>query len=80
LGTPFTLLLNPMFLAVTIAYFATGSSFIDGLFPTPIYYTATALVVIGNFGVVYELMQTCLEETHQTRGRLSLLKTRSWPG
>jgi cellulose synthase/poly-beta-1,6-N-acetylglucosamine synthase-like glycosyltransferase len=74
LGTPFTFLVNPIFLAVTIAYFATGSSVIQDLFPTPIYYTATALVVIGNFGVVYELVQTCLEEAHQARGRFGLIK------
>jgi cellulose synthase/poly-beta-1,6-N-acetylglucosamine synthase-like glycosyltransferase len=74
LGTPLTFLLNPIFLAVTVAYFATGSTFIQDLFPTPIYYIATALVIIGNFGVVYELVQTCLEEAHQTRGRFGLLK------
>jgi cellulose synthase/poly-beta-1,6-N-acetylglucosamine synthase-like glycosyltransferase len=74
LGTPLTFLLNPVFMALSIAYFATGSSFIAGLFPTPIYYTATALLVIGNFGILHELVETCLEEADRTRGRFGLLK------
>jgi cellulose synthase/poly-beta-1,6-N-acetylglucosamine synthase-like glycosyltransferase len=74
LGTPLTFLLNPIFIAISIAYFATGSSVISGLFPTPIYYTATALMVVGNFGILHELMQTCLDEAHHTRGRFGLVK------
>lgn len=74
LGTPLTFLLNPIFIALSIAYFATGSSFIATLFPTPIYYIATALLVIGNFGVLHELVEVCLEEADRTRGRFGLVK------
>jgi cellulose synthase/poly-beta-1,6-N-acetylglucosamine synthase-like glycosyltransferase len=74
LGTPLTFLLNPIFAILSIAYFASGSSFIEALFPAPVYYTATALLLIGNFGIVHELVQTCLEEAHQTRGRFGLVK------
>ncbi len=74
LGTPLTFVLNPIFIAITIADFATKSPVIQGLFPTPIYYTATALMIIGNFGLLHELMQTCLDEAHHTRGRFGLVK------
>lgn len=74
LGTPFTFLLNPIFFAVTIAYFATGSAVIEQLFPTPVYYTAAALFLVGNFGVMFELVDTALAEAHHTRGRFGLVK------
>lgn len=74
LGTPFIFLLNPIFIALSVIYFATGSTFIAALFPTPIYYTATALLLIGNFGIVHELVQTCLAESQHTRGRFGLVK------
>jgi glycosyltransferase XagB len=73
-GTPLTFLLNPIFMAVSIAYFATRSSFIADLLPAPIYYTATALLLIGNFGILHELVETCLEEADRSRGRFGLLK------
>ena len=74
LGTPLTFLVNPVFLALTVGYFVSGSDFIAGLFPTPVYYTAAALFVLGNFITVYELVQTCLEEGTHTRGRFGLIK------
>jgi hypothetical protein len=74
LGTPLTFLLNPLFFGLSIAYFATGSSFIASLLPTPVYYTAAALLVVGNFITVHELVQTCLEESDNARGRFGLIK------
>ena len=73
-GTPLTFLLNPLFIALSVVYFATGSELIASLFPAPIYYTATALLLVGNFGIVIELVQTTLSEAQQTRGRFGLLK------
>ncbi len=73
-GTPLTFLLNPLFLGLTVAYFTTGSPLIVDLFPAPIYYTATTLLVIGNFGIVLELIQTTLDEAPRTQGRFRLLK------
>jgi cellulose synthase/poly-beta-1,6-N-acetylglucosamine synthase-like glycosyltransferase len=74
LGTPLTFLLNPIFIGLSIAYFASRSSVIADLFPTPVYYTATALLVIGNFGILHELVDICLEEAERTRGRFGLVK------
>ena len=74
LGTPLTYLLNPLFFGLSIAYFATGATYIDRLFPAAVYYPATALLVVGNFGILYELVRTCLEEAERTRGRFGLIR------
>lgn len=73
LGTPFSFMLNPLFYALTITYFVTRTHVITELFPTVIYYPSLALLVIGNFVLVFELVLTCLEEANSTRGRYSLL-------
>ncbi|GIF08848.1 glycosyltransferase family 2 protein [Actinoplanes siamensis] len=73
-GTPLTFLLNPLFLALAAAWFGSGWEPIGDLFPAPVYYTATALLVIGNFGIMLELVQTTLAEAPRTRGRFGLLK------
>jgi cellulose synthase/poly-beta-1,6-N-acetylglucosamine synthase-like glycosyltransferase len=73
LGTPFSFLINPVFYALTITYFVTRTHVITELFPTAIYYPSLALLVIGNFVLVFELILTCLEEAGSTRGRYSLL-------
>ncbi|AEV89238.1 family 2 glycosyl transferase [Actinoplanes sp. SE50] len=73
-GTPLTFLLNPLFLALAGVWFASGSEVIVDLFPAPVYYTATGLLVVGNFGIMLELVQTTLAEASRTRGRFGLLK------
>ena len=73
LGTPFSFMLNPLFYALTITYFATRTHLITDLFPRAVYYPSLALLVIGNFVLVFELVLTCLEEAVSTRGRYSLL-------
>jgi len=74
LGVPLSFLLNPLFLALTIAYFTTRSAVIAALFPAPVYYPAVALTIVGNLGVLYELVLTCLDEAEHTRGRYDLVK------
>jgi glycosyltransferase XagB len=74
LGTPLSLLLNPIFLSLTCAFFITRAEVISRLFPTAIYYPALILLVLGNFSLLFELVQTCLEEAELTRGRFGLLK------
>lgn len=73
LGTPVSFMINPLFYALTITYFATRTHVITELFPTVIYYPSLALLVIGNFFLIFELVSTCLEEAKSTRGRYSLL-------
>jgi cellulose synthase/poly-beta-1,6-N-acetylglucosamine synthase-like glycosyltransferase len=74
LGTPLSFILNPLFLGLTVAFFLTRSEIISRLFPAAIYYPGLALLILGNFALLYELVLTCLEEAEHTRGRYSLLK------
>lgn len=71
---PVTFLLNPLFFALTIAYFVTRSPAIADLFPTPVYYPALTLMMLGNFGVFFEIAHTCLAEAESARGRFDLLR------
>jgi cellulose synthase/poly-beta-1,6-N-acetylglucosamine synthase-like glycosyltransferase len=73
-GVPVTFLLNPLFIGLTVAYFATRSSLIAELFPPEVYYPGIALMVLGNLGVLYEMVHTCLEEGEHARGRFGLLR------
>jgi cellulose synthase/poly-beta-1,6-N-acetylglucosamine synthase-like glycosyltransferase len=52
-GTPIMALLNPIFWALTVAWFVTSSSHIAALFPTVIYYPALVCWVLGNVAVAY---------------------------
>lgn len=74
LGVPLTFMLNPLFFALTAAYFITGSAFIAQLFPTAVYYPAVGVMLLGNFLVVYELLYTCLTEAQQAKGRFDLVR------
>ncbi len=74
LGVPISFLLNPLFVALTVVYFATRSQLIAALFPTPVYYSSVALMLLGNLGLLYELMHTCLEEAEHARGRFDLMR------
>jgi cellulose synthase/poly-beta-1,6-N-acetylglucosamine synthase-like glycosyltransferase len=74
IGTPVSFLLNPIFLGLTGAYLLTRAHVIVELFPTAVYYPSVALLVLGNFGLLYELVLTCLEEADRTRGRFGLVQ------
>jgi len=73
LGVPVTFVINPLFNALTIAYFVTRSPLIAEVFPTPVYYPAVAVMLLGNFVVIYELAHTCLAEAESARGRFGLV-------
>jgi glycosyltransferase XagB len=73
LGVPVTFLLLPLFNGLTIAYFVTRSSLIAEVFPTLVYYPAVAVMLLGNFVVLYELAHTCLEEAESARGGFGLV-------
>jgi glycosyltransferase XagB len=73
-GVPVTFMLNPLFLAVTVVFFATRTALITEVFPPGVYYPAVAIMLVGNFIVLYELMHTCIEEAEHSRGRFGLLR------
>jgi cellulose synthase/poly-beta-1,6-N-acetylglucosamine synthase-like glycosyltransferase len=74
LGVPVSCLLNPLLIALTAAYFTTRSQLIEALFPAPVYYPSIALMLLGNLGLLYELIRTCLEEAEHARGRFDLVR------
>jgi len=74
LGTPLAFVLNPIFMALTVIYFLTRSYFIVELFPSAVYYPCVLLLVLGNLGLLYELLETCLDEAGKTRGHFGLVK------
>jgi hypothetical protein len=44
------------------------------LFPTPVYYPGVAVMLLGNLGLLYELLHACLEEAEYARGRFDLVR------
>lgn len=60
LGTPISLLLNPIMWGLTITYFVTRSPLIESWFPAPLFYTGIALTVVGNLLLFYQLVIACL--------------------
>lgn len=53
LGTPLTSLLNPLFWALTIAWFAQHPAGISELFPPVVFYPALVCMLLGNAAVMY---------------------------
>jgi hypothetical protein len=74
IGTPLSFLLNPIFWGMTVAYFATRTQLVTELFPRDVYYPSLILLLVGNFGLLCELMLTCLQEVEHTRGQYGLVK------
>jgi len=74
LGVPIAFMLNPLSIALTAAYFVTRSTSIAQLFPTAVYYPAIAVMILGNFAVLYELTLTVLQESNHSKGRFDLLR------
>jgi hypothetical protein len=62
IGTPLSLLLNPIFWGLTIAYVGTHSAFIQSLFPAAIFYLGGITAVLGNFTLFYLQVAACLRD------------------
>jgi cellulose synthase/poly-beta-1,6-N-acetylglucosamine synthase-like glycosyltransferase len=62
-GTPVSLMLNPVFWGLTAAYFVTHSAFIQGLFPATVFYLGALTAVIGNFILFYLQVAACLRDS-----------------
>jgi glycosyltransferase XagB len=73
LGTPFSLLLNPLMWAMTILYvvarldsLTSVSSFIDALFLTPVFYAGAVIAVAGNAVLFVQKLMTPLRRQQQS--------------
>lgn len=78
LGTPISLLLNPVFWALTITYFVTRSAFIESLFPPVLFYAGIFLLVAGNLLLFYQLVAACLLRGGVTTVKFLLLTPVWW--
>lgn len=60
-GTVLTLLFNPVFWALTIAYVAFGQHWVSAVFPTPVLYLGMASMIVGNAISLWFQMAACME-------------------
>jgi hypothetical protein len=73
LGTPASLLLNPLMWGATILYVVSRldaltavSTFIDGLFPTPVFYAGAFVAVAGNAVLFWQKLITPLRQQRRS--------------
>jgi cellulose synthase/poly-beta-1,6-N-acetylglucosamine synthase-like glycosyltransferase len=78
LGTPLSLLLNPIFWTLTVVYFTTRSATIEALFPAPLFYVGLLLLVGGNLLLFYQLVIACLHRESYGTVRYLLLVPLWW--
>ena len=76
LGTPVSLLLNPIVWGVTILYIASRLAgdprpplFIDKLFPAPVYYVGMLVTVVGNLVLYFQALVTPLRRQQEAQVR-----------
>lgn len=77
IGTPISLVLNPVFWGLTITYVITGSSFIESLYPRPIAYPSVVLMVACNFVLLVQLIGGCYRH-EEYRTAFYVLLTPVW--
>jgi cellulose synthase/poly-beta-1,6-N-acetylglucosamine synthase-like glycosyltransferase len=62
IGTPLSLMLNPVFWSLTIGYLISPSQFIHGLFPAPVFYMGFITAVLGNYILFFLQVVACLAD------------------
>jgi cellulose synthase/poly-beta-1,6-N-acetylglucosamine synthase-like glycosyltransferase len=83
-GTPSSLLFNPLTWGLTIAYFVTRATymptavFIQGLFPAPLFYTGVLLMLVGNAFLFFQLVGACFEREGYSTLKYLLLAPLWW--
>ncbi len=70
MGATAVLLLNPVFWTLTALYALTQWSAIEQVFPSPVYYVASLMLLVGNFAFVYLNVAGALQ-----RGEFGLVRT-----
>jgi cellulose synthase/poly-beta-1,6-N-acetylglucosamine synthase-like glycosyltransferase len=78
IGTPLSLILNPIFWALTITYFATRSELIQSLFPPAVFYLGAITAVVGNFVLFYIQVAACLRDREPSLVKYMLLLAPWW--
>ena len=62
IGTPLSLMLNPVFWGLTLTYLLTHSAFIHALFPAPVFYLGFVTAIGGNYILFYLQVLACLAD------------------
>jgi cellulose synthase/poly-beta-1,6-N-acetylglucosamine synthase-like glycosyltransferase len=77
-GTPFCLLVNPFFWAISVAWVLTQASFIEALFPNAIYYLGMTSLVLGNFIFIYLILAGVMFRQQYSNAKYMLLVYAYW--
>jgi glycosyltransferase XagB len=78
LGSVFVLLLNPIFWGLTTLYVLTRAHFIQQMFPSVIYYMASAMLLVGNFSFLYLNVAGSMQRGQFGLTRTALLSPLYW--
>ncbi|QNK83450.1 glycosyltransferase [Nakamurella sp. PAMC28650] len=60
-GTPLTLLVNPVFWLLTVAYVGFGQHWVSAVFPTPVLYLGVFSMIVGNLLTLWFQMAACMK-------------------
>jgi cellulose synthase/poly-beta-1,6-N-acetylglucosamine synthase-like glycosyltransferase len=74
----FTMLVNPIFWALTLTYLVTGPQYIEVLFPAAVLYLGVATMILGNVLMMYCLMLGCMERGLHRAVRIMLTVPLYW--
>lgn len=78
MGSAFVLLINPIFWALTTLYALTEWGAIEQVFPSPVFYTASLMLFVGNFAFVYLNVVGTLQRGDFGLTRTALLSPLYW--
>ncbi len=78
MATTLVLLMNPLFWTLTTAYVLTQWSAIDAVYPSLVFYTASLMLVVGNFVFVYLNVAGSLQRGEFGLTRAALLSPVYW--
>jgi cellulose synthase/poly-beta-1,6-N-acetylglucosamine synthase-like glycosyltransferase len=77
-GTPFLLLVNPVFWALTVLWFVSRWSLIEEIFPAPVFYLGMVALYFGNFTFTYLNVAGCLRRGYSATVKYALLSPIYW--
>lgn len=78
MGQAFVLLLNPIFWALTTVYLLGQWGVVESIYPAPVFYLSSALLVLGNFGFVHLNVAGSLQRGEFSLTRVALLSPIYW--
>lgn len=77
-GVPFATLINPIYWALTLAWFLSGWEVVPLFFPPLIYYAGAVCLFVGNFVFMYANVAGCLMRGYHELVRYALISPLYW--